>query len=347
MGDIVRNARGQISSVERPIKVQAELSGLLPGLKPGFLSEGQWEALVLHVREGLSYEEIAEMWDSSANKPKYRARKGSELLRSGGQRRSRREVPEPYTRGERIFGEIGVLDDDGETVGCHVCGRRYAHPGGHVKLAHGMEADDYRREFGLKQSTGLVSSALADNRREHVEHLRTYDQQTSEMMRSWSIEERRAFNTGREIRAEQRLDPGYQEKLEGSLQAARRGLKKAREEGRYDERGWPEEAIRRGQEALRRKREDPEYLRELGRKISKAKGGVSMEDRLCEMCGSAFSHVAWIDRKTCSDVCSTELRSRNMSERKPSTRVGARQKISDSAKKRAPGRDRDAKGRFA
>ena len=340
-----RNSAGQFSDVERPTKVQQALRQSLPDTRPEHIPPDLWEVLVLHVRDGLSYREIAGRWGSSPNKPQYRAKKAVALLVNGGS--AQRGLPEPYARGQKVYGEIGVLDDDGQSVVCHVCGKAYAGLAYHVWQTHGMSADDYRKEFGLMQKTSLICTELAEEHRKHTSHLRAYDAEHAQRMREWDTELRRQWGCGREIRPEQRLDPGYQQKLEESVARMHDGLARARAEGRFTEPGWPDSATRASQRALAIKRKDPAYREEMGRRISEARGGVSMETRYCEVCGEAFEYTAWMVRLTCSEVCSKELRRRRMVEHPPARSPQARKKISEKAARRSPQRKRDDQGRYS
>jgi len=58
-----------------------------------------------------------------------------------------------------IYGELGVLLDDGERVQCHACGEWYLHLGVHTNAAHGLNADAYRKTFGLMSKTKLGGPA--------------------------------------------------------------------------------------------------------------------------------------------------------------------------------------------
>lgn len=57
------------------------------------------------------------------------------------------------------FGRYGVLDEDQDGLLCAECGRRFTHLGLHVYRAHGVTADQYRREHGLR-SAGLVAQSV-------------------------------------------------------------------------------------------------------------------------------------------------------------------------------------------
>jgi hypothetical protein len=54
-----------------------------------------------------------------------------------------------------------LAEDDGSRVQCHLCGRWWALLGMHVSRGHGMTPDEYREQFGLNRTTGLVAPALA------------------------------------------------------------------------------------------------------------------------------------------------------------------------------------------
>lgn len=66
------------------------------------------------------------------------------------------------------YGRYGVLDDDGETVLCHECGRRFRSVGSHLRLAHGMTAREYREVHGLPRGRSLVSAAAAGAMSRHA-----------------------------------------------------------------------------------------------------------------------------------------------------------------------------------
>ncbi|MCL4371077.1 MAG: hypothetical protein M1401_03375 [Chloroflexi bacterium] len=64
------------------------------------------------------------------------------------------------------YGEVGRLerDEDGRLL-CHACGR-YCHSlAQHARLAHGLEADDYREWAGLNRQTRLVSETMRERLR--------------------------------------------------------------------------------------------------------------------------------------------------------------------------------------
>ncbi|MBV9279258.1 MAG: hypothetical protein JOZ41_04180 [Chloroflexi bacterium] len=75
----------------------------------------------------------------------------------------------PSTEGETIadgldgrHGTAGRLDVDdlGDALLCHVCGRMCRSPAQHARMAHRLSADDYRRLAGLNRPTRLVSPGM-------------------------------------------------------------------------------------------------------------------------------------------------------------------------------------------
>lgn len=62
------------------------------------------------------------------------------------------------------FGLYGILDDDGDTVGCHECGKRVVGLGNHAQVAHEMTARDYKRAHGLPLSRGLTPASARASR---------------------------------------------------------------------------------------------------------------------------------------------------------------------------------------
>jgi len=58
------------------------------------------------------------------------------------------------------YGQYGVLASDGERVQCHICGHWYISLASHVFQTHNILADEYREQFGLKYTRGLIGEAL-------------------------------------------------------------------------------------------------------------------------------------------------------------------------------------------
>ncbi|MFD7957283.1 MucR family transcriptional regulator [Streptomyces ardesiacus] len=65
-------------------------------------------------------------------------------------------------------GHYGILDDDGTSVLCHECGRRYRSLGAHVSGAHGMSAAEYKAAHGLARSRSLAATALRETFSQHA-----------------------------------------------------------------------------------------------------------------------------------------------------------------------------------
>ncbi|MEO6702586.1 MAG: MucR family transcriptional regulator [Jatrophihabitantaceae bacterium] len=57
------------------------------------------------------------------------------------------------------YGRFGELDDDGQTVLCHECGRRRRSLGRHIRV-HGMTAAEYRQAHGLSTGCSLIGAEL-------------------------------------------------------------------------------------------------------------------------------------------------------------------------------------------
>lgn len=72
--------------------------------------------------------------------------------------------PQPQARGDLPPYGVLVVDDMGERVQCHVCGRWYAALSAHVK-GHGLDADRYREQFGLARTRSLWSPAYQERQR--------------------------------------------------------------------------------------------------------------------------------------------------------------------------------------
>lgn len=62
----------------------------------------------------------------------------------------------------KIYGEMGVLADDGEKVQCHICGRWFLALPRHLTSSHKVSAKDYRDQFGLNRTQPLISQGLSE-----------------------------------------------------------------------------------------------------------------------------------------------------------------------------------------
>ena len=116
--------------------------------------------------------------------------------------------------GGELYGELGVVRDDGERMQCHGCGEWFLHLGSHVFQAHGLTADDYRREFGLMQRTRLGGSAWLEMRRQvSGAHMRQVSKPRQEQVRNLTTAQRRAAMVGVERRREHDLNRTEPERI--------------------------------------------------------------------------------------------------------------------------------------
>ena len=57
-------------------------------------------------------------------------------------------------------GLYGILEDSGEGLLCHECGKRWRHLGIHVISGHAIIPAIYRERYGLQRRVGLVTAAV-------------------------------------------------------------------------------------------------------------------------------------------------------------------------------------------
>lgn len=60
----------------------------------------------------------------------------------------------------------GVVEQDGDRLICHECGRSYINLSVHIAMAHDMSVRDYRLAHGLTMRQRLVSEPLQERKRE-------------------------------------------------------------------------------------------------------------------------------------------------------------------------------------
>lgn len=63
-----------------------------------------------------------------------------------------------------IYGEIGVLAEDGDKVECHCCGERFVSLPSHIVWKHDLNSDEYRAIFGLNRHRALLGKAARERR---------------------------------------------------------------------------------------------------------------------------------------------------------------------------------------
>jgi len=119
-----------------------------------------------------------------------------------------------------LHGSFGSVETDGERIRCHVCGDWFDHLIAHTLHAHGLNADEYRRAFGLAQKTKLVGPAFqAKRRRIAAEHMRKLSAEYGVKPGELSTEERRRRALKAVRREEHRLHPTEPERARFVLRA--------------------------------------------------------------------------------------------------------------------------------
>ena len=83
----VNREAGRYDNIARPkTRLQEKWEGKLPEEKPDYLDERFWQAIVLHVIDGISYEECSRRFGGSDHLYQYRAKRADEDLERGGPR---------------------------------------------------------------------------------------------------------------------------------------------------------------------------------------------------------------------------------------------------------------------
>jgi hypothetical protein len=104
-----------------------------------------------------------------------------------------------------IYGDLGVLNDDGDKAECHCCGKFFGHLGSHIWQAHNLTPDEYKAIFGLNRGTGLIGPTLQakraaemrkPSRRDQIRRMtdlgmKILQDATPEQRSHWSAHERR------------------------------------------------------------------------------------------------------------------------------------------------------------
>lgn len=75
--------------------------------------------------------------------------------------------------GERDgYGQYGIIDETGDGILCHTCGKRYRHLATHIAAGHGDTVADYRARHGLPASRPLVAKSVRSSMRDSWERHR-------------------------------------------------------------------------------------------------------------------------------------------------------------------------------
>ena len=235
-----------------------------------------------------------------------------------------------------IFGQRGVLADDGERAQCHICGGYFGNLGGHATQVHGVEPDEYKELFGLNVTTGLIGPALKELRRREGEARKdtpAYQRFVTAGVRARAtLAPEQRSHRGRRLRLEQRLNPRVQAARRAALARANDVLRKRKEAGLYQPVGWggrdAKEVSAKGHARLAELRADPAWREAFARKVSEARGGRLKVT--CVICGAVFTEPQSHRRKkTCGPACLTELRRRTAAERQAATAEGRAARIAE------------------
>lgn len=62
-----------------------------------------------------------------------------------------------------MYGAFGRLNDDGDKIECHACGKWFHSLPKHTVFAHDLNAREYKRIFGIPFVVGLVSEKTRSN----------------------------------------------------------------------------------------------------------------------------------------------------------------------------------------
>lgn len=103
-----------------------------------------------------------------------------------------------------MYGEVGVLAEDGDCLQCHLCEQWYRSLAAHLVQGHDLTAHQYRAAFGLGVTTALVGSSLRAVRRQTGLRVLTQYTEMREYIATLSPEVRSAAAKGREVRLETR-----------------------------------------------------------------------------------------------------------------------------------------------
>lgn len=99
-----------------------------------------------------------------------------------------------------IYGEMGVLNDDGEKVECHCCGEWFGGLQMHAWKAHDLTADEYKAIFGLSRRHGLIGPTTLVKRQAGMKGVKLVAPYISSEQRSYNASIPRRPEAGRRIR---------------------------------------------------------------------------------------------------------------------------------------------------
>jgi len=251
-----------------------------------------------------------------------------------------------------VFGEPGILLDDGDKAECHICGKYFGHLGNHVVRGHFVWPEEYKVMFGLNAGTGLIGSGLAEIRRQNSGHLREYQPNDNR-----TPEQRSFDSSGRKVRLESKLRPAFHQQKRGAARKAHETLKQKVEAGLYQ---YPKGVVShlltpemkaKSKAKLQAMLADPVAKKAWADKIAASRLGQETPERkrACLQCKEEFVLTRWSEKLYCSDECRYKVRSERMytnpigvsqfGDSNPTKRGDVRKKLSDAAKKRQIVRD--------
>lgn len=241
---------------------------------------------------------------------------------------TREREPRPGEWAGPVYGEIGVLEDDGERVRCHACGGYYHALGPHVRSAHNLLPGEYRALFGLNRLQPLAGPALRRTRSEtSAPHLEPYRGGASAERLREAEEQRLGAVAGRPMREQTRREARESPKRREAAERARREYAEGLRTPYADPAHLA--AIRpKALEARREKLKVPEYRTELGRRISEAQGGRVLQ--ACEVCGEETERTRSraARTRTCGrSACRGELQRRRNLVREAEKREGLARRL--------------------
>lgn len=130
-----------------------------------------------------------------------------------------------------IYGELGVLNDDGTMQECHCCGEWFVALGVHAYHMHDLTAREYRAIFGLRATRKLAGEELR-RKQSRVNGRRLVAAQPERSALLDLTPEQRSFQARQPRRLESRGDPHVQEQRNAALHKARATQRQLRAAGK-------------------------------------------------------------------------------------------------------------------
>jgi hypothetical protein len=254
-----------------------------------------------------------------------------------------------------IYGELGVLVDDGERVECHACGQWFKSLNSHIQRIHNLTDEEYRALFGLRAMTPLAGTGYRERTRIRTTPQLRRIRPAVSALTTMTPEQRSAQVKGRKQRLQSKLDPKVRETILRNGAKGRESMRQRIADGTYvpdytQLRAQAKEAARRAHKKQRELREDPAYEQRFRQKVSDARvrnseipatGVIGKQGKgTCVICGDTFcappSELRRGRRATCgTDACRAAYKRRTMLEHNVAKRPDVRRKISAARTARA------------